>query len=87
MNVNRRTAGSQALRRKVSLPTPTVTNFLQQGHNNYYNNPPPTNSATSWVKHIQITIGALYSLRGDGAWGWRKGLCEGRLEEGIVIGI
>jgi hypothetical protein len=46
--------GFQAVRRRVSLPTPTVTHFLQQSHT-YSNKATPPNSATSWAKHIQTT--------------------------------
>jgi hypothetical protein len=39
--------GSQAARKRVSKPTPTVTHFAQQDHT--------PNSATPWTKHIQTT--------------------------------
>ena len=38
----------------VSLPTPTVPHFLQQGHT-YSITATPPNSATPWAKHIQTT--------------------------------
>jgi hypothetical protein len=44
----------QAAKLRVLKPTPTVTNFLQQGHI-YFNKATPPNSATPWAKHIQTT--------------------------------
>jgi hypothetical protein len=46
--------GFQPARKWVSKSTPTVTHFLQQDHT-YSNKATPLNSATPWVKHIQIT--------------------------------
>jgi hypothetical protein len=44
----------QEARRRVAKPTPTMTNFLQQGHT-CSNKATPPNRATPWVKHIQTT--------------------------------
>jgi hypothetical protein len=41
-------------RRRVSNPTLTVIDFLQQGHT-YSNKATPPNSVTPWAKHIQTT--------------------------------
>ena len=51
--------GSHMVRRRVSLPTPTVTHFLNQGHT-YSNKATPSNSTTSWAKHIQTTTMGIW---------------------------
>jgi hypothetical protein len=45
--------GSQAARRRVSKPHPTMTPFLHLGH--IYSNKATPNSGTSWAKYIQTT--------------------------------
>jgi hypothetical protein len=44
----------QAARRRVSMPTPRMTYFLQQGHT-YSKKTTSPNSATLWTKHLQTT--------------------------------
>ena len=54
-------SGSHVVRTRVSLLTPTVTHFLQQGHT--YSNEATPNSGTSWAEYIQtITIPSLTSF-------------------------
>jgi hypothetical protein len=47
-------ANTHVTRRRVSKPTPIVTQFLQQDHA-YFNKGTPSNSTTPWAKHIQST--------------------------------
>ena len=42
-----------------SMPMPTVTYFLWQGHT-YSNKATPPNSATPWAKHIQTTTTTIH---------------------------
>jgi hypothetical protein len=49
---------SEATRKRVSKPTPTVTHFFQQGHT-YSNKATPPNSAISRAKHIQTTTACI----------------------------
>ena len=53
---------SQAARRLVLQPTPTVTHFLQQGHT-YSNKATPPNSATPCDKYFQTTIFGILDLQ------------------------
>ena len=51
-------ADSHIVRRKVSLPTSTVTQFLQWGHTKSNKTTSP-NSATAWAKNIQTTTNII----------------------------
>jgi hypothetical protein len=56
LKATKRRLHPQEDRRKISLTTPTVTHFLQQGHT-YSNKVTTPSSATPCAKHIQTTIG------------------------------
>jgi hypothetical protein len=61
--------GLLAAKIRVLKPTPTVTHFLQQGHNcfnkatnNCFNKATSPNSAIPWDTHIQTTTHTLESM-------------------------